>query len=186
MSEAFERAAVKALASSLDTAVSDFAAVITEWPLVNQELSLPAITIINQPSRLTKKPATYISVGSVTSNSASVLYDVGDFDLEIQIDIWAAYKIQRSRLYDAVFDVLNGNIVKNCYALQLSDYHNQWATFAQIGHEFFNNSEAGSRSEWRAMVRLEVTCTAVFEKTERIITNEPTLVFSTPNEIEES
>lgn len=184
MSESFEKAAVKSLAASILTADLGFNSIIQEWPTPNQVLTLPALSIINQPSRFFRKAAQVLNVGTVTAHEAEALYDVGDFEMNMQLDIWAKTKLERSRLYQSLFDLLNGNFEKNCYALQMTDYHNQWATYQQVGHEFVNSSENGSRSEYRAIVRLEVLSRAVLAKTEYIATQVPEVILTTPNTIE--
>ena len=184
------RAIAEALANDIAGRSLGFAQVLPEWPEANTLMTFPAATVetLGQPQY--ERCAPYIlSMGAVANNKATNLYIVGEYALQIQLDIWAKYKLQRDSLYEAVFQAIQApNTANNWrgsggYSLQLAAYYNEWANFTLKGYKFMDEGESLREKTWRAILQLEASCRAVSTTSDYIITQPPVLTFSTPDSI---
>jgi hypothetical protein len=188
MSNGLLRAIAEALAADIAAKVPALVQVLPEWPEANQLLNMPAATIETQQPLYERCAPYLLSLGSVANNQATSLYIVGEYTLQMQLDIWTKYKVQRGALYEAVFQALQpsgsgwrgGNAG---YTLQLAAYYNEWTNFTLKGYKFMDQGDSIREKTWRAVLQLEASCRAVGTNTDYVITQPPVLTFDTPDNI---
>lgn len=178
------RAVCRSLASYLDANTSGFSEIYPEWPGANEDISLPALSITCSNPTFTKCPPYLLSSGSVTEHAAVNKYVVGQYDFIVQLDLWAKYKVQRSTLYQEVFEALHSSLDGGSI-ITLTDYYSQLCGLTEISHRLPDDAETSSRQEWRAIIELEGTCSAIIERNDYMVTQEPDLTFTTLNLITE-
>lgn len=173
------------LGSFLGNAVPTFAKVYDEFPEPNQEMELPALSIVTGRPRFERCDPYLVDEGAVADHQATNNYVIGQYDLSLQLDIWAKYKIQRSSLYEEVFQALNP-VNQKGLQITLSDYFSEVCSYQLVSYAFSNDQEAAiTRQEWRVRLEVEASCRAVAQSTDYVITQEPVLTFTTPNVIED-
>lgn len=181
----FLRSIVEDLATHLEGELgASISAVYREWPDANQEMTFPSVSITSGKPRFTRCAPYLLTTGAVASHQATTTYVIGQYDLDMQLDVWTRYNIQRSQLYELVNQALNP-VDDIGLVLTLSDYYSQIASFLQVDVDFLGDSQAATVNEWRVMMMLKATCNAVGSRTDYIITQDPELVFTTPDNIDE-
>jgi len=178
----FPRAFGEALVADLLAKVPTFASVSAEWPEANQPLVYPSLSAETQQPQYERMSPYVRTVGAVTNNQAATSYVVGSYTTQLQLDIWAKYKVQRDTLYEAVFNVLQP-VSAQAYILQLSQYYGEWVTVMMRGYKLSSDSDSVKAKTWRATIFLEATCRAINTSTDYIITQPPVLELSTPPRI---
>lgn len=168
----FVKAAVDALASHVSSNIGELEDVYTEWPNMNEELALPSISILSQPSSFAKCTPYLEEKGSVSNHQATDQYVIGQYDISLQVDIWAKYKPERASIYQKFFDLFHADL-EGGMNLKLTDYFDQWCSFTQVGYRFPDGPESATRQEWRAIIDIEATCKAIVERDDYIITETP-------------
>jgi len=172
------------LGSLIAAEISDLEEIYNEFPEPNAEMELPALSIVTGRPRFERCDPYLVTLGVETDNEATNNYCIGQYDLMLQIDIWAKYKVQRTKLYEQLFNLLNP-VTRKGLQIALSDYHSEICSYQLLGYDFRNDEDSAiSRQEWRVRLEVEASCRAITQSTEYIITQEPVLDFSTPNNIE--
>jgi len=180
----FQRAVTSSLAQFLAQAVPELEQVIPEWPSPNLTLKYPSLTVTTAGSiRLAIGMGYQASMGPIEDNQSDVKYIGGQFELRLQLDLWAQNKPQRSMIFEKVLRVLNPDPTIMGIRIQLNNYHQEWASYSATGYEIPDNAESSQRQEWRTIISVDVLCNAIFEKSEYIIgqvilTAEPTANYS--------
>lgn len=170
----FGKAAVAALVDYLRTNVSGIAQVLSEWPSANIELNYPAISVTTKSAPFTPCDAYLASAGDIDmdANSAENLYIVGQYDLKLQVDIWARNKEERYTFYDLFFKAFNADITPMGLRLQLTDYYDRWISYTSVGYRFEDSQRGSQTEEWRAIVDIECSCDAIMSREDFIITQD--------------
>lgn len=178
----FARALTEALAAQL-AGIAGIAVVYPEWPEANVQLALPSISIVTQQAQYVRSSPYLIGIGTVVNAQATTTYCVGTYDVNMQLDVWAKYKIQRADLLDAVMNFLQP-VNPEGFMLQLAAYFNEWASVCVMGGpQWLDTEDSATRKEWRGKINLQATCRAVNTVNEHIITQPPVLQFDTPDNI---
>jgi len=179
----FLRAIAEVLATDLAGRNLGFSQVLPEWPEANKLMTLPAAAIETSGQPQYERCAPYLlSMGTVANNKATNLYVVGEYTLNLQLDIWTKYKVQRDSLYEAVFQAIQSPNPQG-YSLQLAAYYNEWVTFTLKGYKFMDEGNSLHEKTWRAVLQLEASCRAISTTTDFVITQPPVLTFDTPANI---
>ncbi len=180
----FPKALTEALAAHLLANVSGIAKVYAEWPNKNEDLTYPSISITSAAPKFERCAPYVLALGTLIPDTVRSInkYVVGQYDVTLQLDLWTRYKLERDTFYEKLFTVLQPRRPHG-FTLQLSAYHSQWVGFSLNGYQFRDSEDGATREEWRAILSLEATCRAISTETEYIITHEPELLFSTPNNI---
>lgn len=174
----------EALATKLATDIPSFVNVYPDWPEQNQQLVYPCASIFTGEPQYARCPPYLKTQGTtnVMTNTASNIYVVGQFDFNLQLDIWARYKVERDSLYQLVFNVIEP-VTPRGFNLQLSSYYNEWVTFTQTSFKFLDDPDSVALKQWRVLVNLKATCRAINTTTDYIITQDPVLILETPDSI---
>ncbi len=172
--ESIEEIIPKALGEYLLESVQGLREFYDEWPSANTRLKMPSVSIIAKRTEFKPAAVPYkIQVGTVVNNKALVKWVVGEYDIPLQLDIWAGSKEERDDIYDAVFNALNPKISPMGLVLSLDEYFGSLADYLYVGHEKVDDGEKAQRDEWRVMMNLLVTCKAIRDRKEFIITDTP-------------
>jgi hypothetical protein len=139
-----------------------FERIILGWPDFNETLKLPAMSIHNrvepifQPGR--KKLVQLASDNPVTD----ALFEIGDWVIELQIDIFNGTKKQRIEYQDMLFHIFNNqdDRMLSCLNLYLPNYHNRLATYHYLNMRDMDDETALTRSEWRTVLNVRVDAKA--------------------------
>ena len=164
----------------------NFTAIYDEWPNHNETMALPALSIncTNARFKRSSNPE-QLTQGSVVDNIATSTYFIGDYDLNVQLDIWARYKPERATLYRELFDLLQAPLDGSGLIISLPNYFSQKVALTEVGHRLPDSPELSSRQEWRATLEFEASVNAVVSRDEYIMTEVPEITFTTPNQISE-
>jgi len=165
----------KALGEYLKLNVPGIKEFYDEFPNASVAFKMPSVSIISKNYEFSPEMSPYrISTGTIVNNKAKVLYVVGDYEVGIQLDIWAGSKEERDDLFDATFNSLNPKISPMGLTLKLNEYFDSLCDYLYVGHEFADSDERSQRDEWRATLSLLATCKAIRDRKEFIITVTPT------------
>lgn len=154
--------ALKALADYLKAEVPELS-VSDKWPDPKQALVMPALTIIAAGERGYENvfPTVHKKI-EVTDNPdlIDVAYTIGQFDYQLQLDIWTDYPAKRGDIFDKVKNALNKQFINGdapCgLSLTLTDFYDVIARFDQAGYTYLDSEESSQRSEWRVKMDLVV------------------------------
>jgi len=185
MTQSFSKQAVKVLADYLLANVSGIAQVLSEWPSANIELNYPAISITTKGAPFTPCDPYVLELGVLDeeANSSINTYVIGQYDLKLQIDIWARNKEERYEYYDKFFSAFNASLRPVGLRLQLTEYYDRWIAYTETGYRFDDTQKGSETESWRVTVDIEATCDAVREAEEFIITQEIGLTLELPSPV---
>jgi hypothetical protein len=171
----------KALAAYLKTNVTGLAETYDEFPSPNLKILMPSISVFASTNAQFRSLMPYVEkqAGSsggpaIASNKAKIRWVTGIYDFNLQLDIWARNKEERDDTFDALFNALNPNINPMGLVLRLDEYFNQLCSYEYVGHTMQDSGERADRDEWRMTVNVLVTCKAIRERSEFIITDPDT------------
>lgn len=149
--------------------------VLLDFPEYNESLTMPCLSIMSNNPTFTPQLAPYeYSQKQISGASYEFLYVVGQYDWNIQLDIWCQNKEQRHQLYDQFFKAFNSQFPVMGLTLEMSDYYKILCRYDQIGLNYDPDGEGSSqRKEWRVKIDLLGSCKAVADRKEfAILTTE--------------
>ena len=127
--------------------------VIDEWPRPDQQLNLPSFSIISMGRQeiAPRIPVNYKNEDIENENlKVKAYYTLGEYNINLQGDLWTEYKKQRSYYYELIQDVLDGDIHDGTgLNLVMKNYYNQIAQFYLTDYAFDDSSEMATKGEWR-------------------------------------
>lgn len=151
--------------------------ILEEWPEASLELqNYPVISIITKTTpeftpHMDPQPFESV-VNDEDDKSRDYKYSVGQYDFELQVDLWTDYKARRHTLYQEFFAAFHKKLVTQGYSgvtLVMADYHGCPIHFQMVGYSYTDSEEASQRKEWRVKIDLLANCEAVFEATQKAI-----------------
>jgi len=161
---------VKSIGEYLLSEVTDLNEYVDGFPEANQDIDYPSISLIVLSSKFEKeKNPREITRGSEVGNEASIKYQIGQWEIQVQLDLWASYKAQRSDIGIKIYEALNKNGEAGNLALQLTDYHNEYANITFTGMNDQNDEAGSHEKEWRRRYDIIVDVAEILEKTEGIM-----------------
>lgn len=162
MTTPYDIAAVRGLQKYLKQEVSAFNNnVFDSWPNHGDKMVLPTCNITNVGTPEYTNLMPYILRKEVDPENAlnDLVYTVvAQIDGRIQVDIWAEYKIARSKILELTTKAINKQAISgeapNGLSLTLSDYYNVIARFDQVGYTNMDSEVNSQTSEWRVKLDL--------------------------------
>jgi hypothetical protein len=155
-----------------------------QFPAPNMSINTPSVSILMKAPVFSPRAEIYpvedINPLNITDNKSRVDWVVGEYEVKIQMDLWARNKEERDDLTDALFNGLNPDIQPMGLRLVLDEYFYCIADYLYVGHNFEDNEITAQTDDWRTTFEILVTCKAVRTRKEFIITSTPT-----PKEIED-
>lgn len=144
-----------------------------EFPNASQKFKMPSVSVISTRSDFKPTGVPYktkpIENVDITDHKAPVLYVVGDYEITIQLDIWAGSKEERDDLFDATFNALNPNISPMGLDLVLAEYFGCRCNYLYVGHAFDDSEISSQKDEWRATLNIIATCKAIRDRKEFVM-----------------
>lgn len=148
-----------------------------EFPNASVKLKMPSVSVIASKTDFSPAMVPYynepIDPLAIVANKANVLWVVGQYDMSIQLDIWAGSKEERDDMFDATFNALNPKISPMGLTLILDEYFGSLCDYLYVRHNFSDSSESAEKDEWRATLSVLATCKAIRDRKEFIITDTP-------------
>lgn len=155
-----------------------------EWPRPDEQLRLPSMSIITMgQQKIDNRMPILFSTESVPGNDDLVdaQYNLGEYNLTLQADLWAEYKAQRSEFYARFQNFMDREAADggaSGVSLRMKSYFNRLARFDLIDFSYDDNMEMSQQGEWRA--RFTISCHYDRIKVERLprikaITLQPTI-----------
>lgn len=169
--------AVRTLQAFIKANMPELLNVFDEWPDPKETLETPCVTILTQgnPTYTHSYPTIFKrSPDEENATNDLVAYSVGYYDINLQLDLWCEYKIQRAELFDKLMNVLNKQFIDSGrptgLSLVLIDYHEAIARYDQNGYTFMDSGDGLQRAEWRVKVDVTVNHFKLIEKSEARMT----------------
>lgn len=159
--------AVRTLRDFIQANMPELAAVYDEWPDPKDRLETPCLTIVTAGN----PTYTHCFPNLVKRIPGSLsVYSVGFYDMNLQLDLWCEYKLQRAELFDKLINVFNKQFIDSekptGLSLVLTDYHEAIARYDQSGYTFMDSGDGLQRAEWRAKIDVTVNHFKLVEKSE--------------------
>ena len=163
---------INALATHLESGIKGLHT-MSGFPEANARLKYPMIAISNKFMNLTNVCPYEHKIGDIEDHQALVEYVVGEYDFEIQLDIFERTKEERDDLYQKFFDAFNSNFPAPGLKLVLDKYYSVVCSFQITRYEPNMNENRSKTKEWRSLVDISGNCKAIRCKEMPIITQEP-------------
>lgn len=155
-----EEAVLDSLRRYLQDNVSGIAKVYAQWPYPNQNLVYPCISLTAQDPNFVNYAPQDFKTEDIGNQKLKVHYHTGQYNLNIQADIWVSNKSERSKLYNAFDEALNKGFLlydrPRGLSLKLKEYYNEIARYEQNGYSYIENEDSSVKGEWRVKVNLIV------------------------------
>ena len=186
---------VRTLVNFFNANVVGLTDVLEEFPDPNQDLNYPSISIITSgtPELINWMPSAFSKVDNAQDpDKLDIVYVMGQYNLSLQVDLWAEYKSQRAEFFQKILDVMDKEFIDNDkptgLSLPLVDYHGAIARYDQVGYNYMDNESESQRNEWRALFNILVSFPRLVPKTQpkiiegQIINNVSSEEFDDKNE----
>ncbi len=152
--------------------------ILEEWPEANRDMEYPIMSVISKPEKFTPHPSNVLSttdiVGGDNDGKLSVIYNTGQYDIGIQIDIWCDNKEKRGELYQEFIDAFNNQFITEDLPMGVSatlvDYYNSIARYDMIGYNYPSDGNSSQIGEWRVKIDL----TSNFRSLKEVVRNKMT------------
>lgn len=124
--------------------------VYLEWPNHNEPLDMPCASIltVGSPEYTSKMPTLWKYEAPLS------YYFVGEYNISLQLDLWAEYKEARGELMESVFDLFDKQFQDSGkslgISLNMSEYFDTIARYDLTGYTYNDNAEGSQRDEWRS------------------------------------
>ncbi len=140
------------------------ATIIDEFPYPGGEYDYPTISIstVGDGDFQNYMPTIHSKEDHETDDTKlNVVYNMGQYNLNLQIDLWCEYKAQREAFYQVFMDIMDTQFFENDapagLSLVLPDYFDAIARYDQVSYNYMDGEESSQRSEWRVMIRIITT-----------------------------
>lgn len=160
--------AIKSLGEYVDKEIPRLKKTLIGFPPANYRLQFPSVSL--NMTQVPWQPRMYQELKVIADNTrGSVLWSVGEYEFNLQLDIWAATESER---YELIKDITNAFIKsRGVLILNLPRYYEQKAYFS-LGAISLEDSEIASQTRsYRATASVSVSFPMVTETEEYLITD---------------
>lgn len=180
--ESVTRGIVRQLKMALYDKMPELQSVIEEWPKPNEQLKYPCVSIQWGSANFAPcAPYVWQQGQKNDIHRASVLWVNGQWEWELQLDLWARSKNERHELVESIQRAFASQFPVMGLSLELSDYYKVTARY-ELSSIAFEDSEVGAQTrEWRAMMSVRAHCHSIYEKVENVMTAVDVEVQATEN-----
>ena len=144
-----------------------------EFPSSNTRLEMPSVSIFAKNPEFKPMAVPHllktISSADIVNSKANTLYVVGDYDFNLQVDLWAGSKEELDDVFDSVFNVLNPQISPMGLTLQMEEYYNILCSYDYVGHSREASEITSQTDEWRIVLNVLATCQVIRNSKDFII-----------------
>lgn len=177
----FQKAITSALAQHIAARVPSLARVTPEWPNANTTLVYPSLTVLTVGEvRFIPLSSSLISQSAPTPTpTAQTKYLSGLYEPKLQLDLWAANKIQRAELFELIWRSINPNPAVMGVRIKLTGYFDEWASYIMDSYQFMDAEAGAQKQEWRCIMRVSALCNAIIDQIDPtmaqiVLSGEPT------------
>ena len=148
--------------------------VYDEFPRPDEDILVPSISVITVGNgRIMNNMPTLLEVRGVQdSDKITTFYRTGEYDLDLQVDIWAEYKQTRAKIFDQLSSLLIAGSetqgIDHGVALELDrEGYNYLARYEITDYNYLDGENMAAKSEWRATVSVQCN----FPKIDKTVTS---------------
>lgn len=168
--ESATRGIVRQLGIAIKERMPELSQVLEDWPGANEVLKYPCLSIQGSAPRFTPcAPYLWKKTEANEINRSTVLWVNGQYEFNLQLDLWARSKAERHLLFENLQRAFTSQFPVNGLSLTLSDYFNVMARYDIASSKYEDSEQSSQRREWRAIVDVSAHCHSIFEKVENII-----------------
>lgn len=161
------------LTEFIEDNINDIKETDIDFPAPHRRLNLPAVTVSAPDPDFAPTGVPYpikdVEDSDITNSQAQVEWIVGEYNFELQLDLWAGSKEELDDKFDELFNVLNPKITPMGVTLPMEKYYNINCDYLYTGHTRTSGEGESQRDEWRMTMTILATCKAVRSKKEFII-----------------
>lgn len=154
----------------------------SEWPEANRGEFDRSISCFTVSSDHNYVQPVLEKIEDISNEAVKVAatYRVGSYNMDLQLDIWCAYKAQRNELYKMFYEIMNEEMLTKDWApsglsLKLENYFDTIARYDIVSYNFPDDQRSSQEDEWRARIGLRVHFDKKLQKVQYKIT-EPIIV----------
>lgn len=155
------QASVKGLVKYLKDNVNELEEVYEDWPNFNDEFCAPSVSVMLAGTPVLTNLMPHVIRREEDPDNAlnDLVYEaVGQYDGQIQLDVWCEYKPQRGKIYDLIDKALNDEYytkdLPQGLSLTIPEYHDIIARYDQVGYTYIDSEENSRKTHWRVKVDL--------------------------------
>lgn len=184
MAADFAGGVTAALGTYLKARMPSVRQVLNEWPSGNIALDMPSLSLLTSGTANFIPVQPYLlSVGPVVDHKATSLYVIGEYEVKLQIDLWARNKIERQKVLQEFIDAFYEPVDPPGLHLVLADYYSVLCTYWQEGYRNQDSEASAQRQEWRTTFDVTAMAFAIRTRVDSIIETTG-LQFETPATIQ--
>ena len=165
---------IKRLGNHLSTGMTSLSEVIDGFPEGNVELSFPALSVMEVGNteyipEMSPYPYVDIEAGDIVDHSSEVKYVIGQYNYQLQLDLWCRSKEERDDLVEEFMQSFNSQFPLLGLNLTLTDYHGIYCSYSMNGYSKEDAEISSQRQEWRVKLNILANCKAILGKDEFMI-----------------
>ena len=148
--------------------------VYDEFPRPDEDILVPSISVITVGNgRIMNNMPTRLEVREQEDSDKIIsFYRTGEYDLDLQVDIWAEYKQTRAKIFDQLSSLLIAGSetqgIDHGVALELDrEGYNYLARYEITDYNYLDGENMAAKSEWRATVSVQCN----FPKIDKTVTS---------------
>lgn len=172
MAELITKSVAKALIDSLVGKMPSIVKAYDDFPNQSQNLKFPSLSVFTQQPKFNQVSPYVISKATEKNEDGKVevIKCVGNYDFDIQVDIWCESKFQRAQIYEEFFAAFHAVYPTMGLNVKMPGYFDQYISFVQTNLKFLDDGElASQRNEWRIKIDVLGSCRAVVRTMEHLI-----------------
>lgn len=135
---------------------------MNEFPNPNVSLRYPALSAFAGTREFRNMAPTELQVDDPVGLTVKTLWNTGDVNYSIQMDLWAGSKKERQLVLGEIFEAVNPNVFPKSFKterkmgliLELEDYFDALASYDMTDYKFDDSEISSQRREWRATITL--------------------------------
>jgi len=142
-----------------------------EWPEANEGEFENVFSCHVVKAGLVKTYPKLLKTEPITGDAIKVaaLFGVGQYDIDVQVDIWTPYKANRAVLYKKFSEAVDEEFLttdngSSGLSLTLANYFDTIARYEIVGYNFPDDERSSQTDEWRVKVDLKVHFDKKLEK----------------------
>lgn len=153
-----------------------FEYVIYGWPSYNDSLKMPGLSILNRTDPLfVPTPSQKLSLIDTDENVTDIIYKVGDYTFELQLDMWNRSQDERYEYQARLFEVFHSqdDQAQSALSLEITDWFNQLGNYHLRSINSVSSQDSTERGEFRSICFVTVDCAAIHYKRNQAIIKTP-------------
>lgn len=173
MSEMITKSVVKALTDSLKAKMPSIVKAYEDFPNQSQPLEFPSFSVFTQQPKfnaISPYVLRKIAIPENTEGKFEIIKCVGNYDFDIQLDIWCESKYQRAQIYEQYFAAFHSVYPTMGLNAKMNGYFDEYISFVQTNLKFIDDGEMSSqRNEWRIKIDILGSCRAIVRTMEHLM-----------------